>query len=277
MLFFFTDGHHKLVRWRFVTHGCIDGYSRVITYLHCSTNNRASTVYKLFIEAIQKYGLPSRMRSDQGRENVMIAQYMLEHRGVARGSFITGRSTHNQRIERLWRDVHRCVTQLYYRLFYHLEDRDLLDPLNDVHLFALHYVYLSRINKSLQGFVEGWNNHKVRTAGYMTPNQMFVEGSLRLHRSGLTALDFLEQVDETTYGADGDDDGVVLEGGNDEGVPIPQSDFVPQEDHYEQLRGLVNPQSDSDSYGIDLYQTTLAFLCDKIRSNPNLYSDWRVV
>ena len=24
------DGHHKLIRWRFVTHGGIDGYSRTI-------------------------------------------------------------------------------------------------------------------------------------------------------------------------------------------------------------------------------------------------------
>lgn len=27
------DGHHKLIKWRLVTHGCIDGFSRLITYL----------------------------------------------------------------------------------------------------------------------------------------------------------------------------------------------------------------------------------------------------
>ena len=30
------DGHHSLIRWRFVIHGGIDGYSRYITYLHCN-------------------------------------------------------------------------------------------------------------------------------------------------------------------------------------------------------------------------------------------------
>ena len=38
-----TDSHHKLIRWRIVTHDAIDGYSRLIVYLHASTN-RARTV-----------------------------------------------------------------------------------------------------------------------------------------------------------------------------------------------------------------------------------------
>ena len=125
----FTDGHHKLIRWRLVTHGAIDGFSRLVVYLKCSPNNPASTVNEVFLHAVQLYGLPSRVRSDQGRENILVAQHMLEHRGDGRGSIITGSSTHNQRIERLWRDLHRCVISLYYRLFYHLEHLDLLNPL----------------------------------------------------------------------------------------------------------------------------------------------------
>ena len=38
------DGNHKLIRWRFVVHGGIDGYSRTIVFLECANNNRASTV-----------------------------------------------------------------------------------------------------------------------------------------------------------------------------------------------------------------------------------------
>ena len=62
--------------------------------------------------------------------------------GINRQGIITGASTHNQRIEHLWRDVHRSVTTLYYRLFYYLERQGLLNPMDEVHLFALHYVYL---------------------------------------------------------------------------------------------------------------------------------------
>ena len=124
---FLSDGHHKLVRWKLVTHGGIDGYSRLIVYLKCSTNNRASTVYELFLAAIQQYHLPSRVHSDQGRENIRVAQHMIEQRGAERNSIVTGSSVHNQRIEHLWRDLHQSVTLLYYRLVYYLEQHDILD------------------------------------------------------------------------------------------------------------------------------------------------------
>ena len=42
-----------------------------------------------------------------------------------------------QRVELFWRDMHRCVTQLFYRLFYYMEYHDLLEPTNEIHLFAL--------------------------------------------------------------------------------------------------------------------------------------------
>ena len=105
------DGHHKLIRWRLVTHGCVDGYSRTITFLHCSTNNTASTVLSLFTEAVAQYGLPQKVRSDLGGENVDVWRFMIaQHRDER--VVLTGCSTHNERIERLWRDVFRCVVKL---------------------------------------------------------------------------------------------------------------------------------------------------------------------
>ena len=38
------DGYHKLIRWRFITHGGIDGYSRTIAYLSCSVHLQFSKV-----------------------------------------------------------------------------------------------------------------------------------------------------------------------------------------------------------------------------------------
>lgn len=256
MSFFISDGHHKLVRWKFVTHAGIDGYSRLIVYLKCSTNNRASTVYELFLEAVLQYHLPSRVRSDQGLENIRVAQHMIEHRGAERNSIITGSSVHNQRIERLWRDLHQSVTLLYYRMFYYLEQHDLLDPLCEKQLYALHYVFVPRINRSLTEFRHAWNHHRIRTAHHKSPHQLFTAGLLLLQHSQLTALDFFEEVDQS-YGIDADGPETYDEEGT---VAVPQLNFQLDPADYRRLCITVDPMSPSINYGIDLYEQAIQFI-----------------
>ena len=67
-----------------------------------------------FLIAVQNFRLQSRVRSDQGLENMLVARHMIEKRGSELRSMLTGSSMHNQRIECLWRDLHSCVTLLYY-------------------------------------------------------------------------------------------------------------------------------------------------------------------
>ena len=129
---------------------------------------------KLFVNACEQYGIPSRVRSDHGGENTKVALFLNLVR--ARSSHITGKSTHNQRIERLWLDVHTQATSKFYDEFYALEDAGNLDPDNDLHRFALQLCYLDVINERLEEFRQGWNNHKIRTEKHKTPHQLWLSG-----------------------------------------------------------------------------------------------------
>uniref|UniRef100_A0A3Q3EV71 Integrase catalytic domain-containing protein n=1 Tax=Labrus bergylta TaxID=56723 RepID=A0A3Q3EV71_9LABR len=153
------DGHHKLIR--FVVHGGVDGFSRLVVYLNVAGNNRASTVLQSFINAVQQYGLPSRVRSDKGRENSDVAEFTIRSRGTNRNSHITGRSVHNQRIERMWRDVYEHALDLFYQIFTSLEDQGTLNPDNEVHLYALHRIFLPQIQRTLSSFRDVYEDYGI--------------------------------------------------------------------------------------------------------------------
>ena len=122
--------------------------------MQASNNNRASTVLILFQDAIANYNLPSRVRSDYGMENIDVGRFMLANRGLNRGSFITGSSVRNQRIERLWRETNRIIASRFVNIFLYLEQQNVFNPDNELHLMALHVVYLPLINDALNAFVE---------------------------------------------------------------------------------------------------------------------------
>ena len=176
------DGYHRLIRWRIVVHGGIDGYSRLPVYLRASSNNRASTVLDSFLGAVQQYGLPSIVRCDRGGENVGVSEFMLTHpdRGPGHRNCITGRSVRNHRIERLWRDVYIFRLHFVYYLFYQLEDDEFLNSENNNDLFALHFVFIPRINHQLELFRDFFSHHPLHSARNQSPLQLWVRGMVRL-------------------------------------------------------------------------------------------------
>lgn len=90
-------------------HGGVDGYSRLITYLQCSNNNRSVTALAAFVGACEEFGVWSHATSDKSEENVDIWQYMTATRGGHRGSQTAGPSVHNTKMESLCKDVYTAV------------------------------------------------------------------------------------------------------------------------------------------------------------------------
>ena len=197
-----------------------------------------------------------RIRTDYGTENVEVARNMLNRYGPASHPVLTGQSVHNQRIERLWRDVHNYVCAIYKNIFYYLESAEMLDPNNEIDLYALHYVFIPRLNKSLEIFVMQWNNHALSSEHGRTPFQVWTQGfyqfALADHTTVREVLD-PTSVDFQQYGID--DDGPVPQVQTENTVEIPRSAIELTNDEYQLLTENVDPLFNNNDHGIHAYQS----------------------
>ena len=238
-----------------VIHGGIDGYSRAITYLCCNSNNKSSTVLSAFNNAVDTYGLPTKVRSDHGGENIEVWRKMMAEHGTDQ-CIIVGSSTHNERIERLWRDVHRSVVVVYANLFRELEEGGNLDSLNEVDVYCLHYVFIPKVNNSLKSFMDGWNNHAMSSENNRTPYQMFVEGIIpQITENADMSEDEYESSAETEDPPE-----------SQEAVSVPRCNFQPCDLIRQELQQSIDPSSPSDNHGQSLYLHAISILGEHLRS-----------
>ena len=188
-------------RWGIYVHGGIDGHSRyafiffnfrLIFFLKASDNNQAQTVFDSFLESTQAYGLPLHVRFDHGQENNLVSDYMRQRRGDS--GCIAGKSTHNQRIERLWRDVFDRALISYYDYFRDLETKGVLDVDNPRDISELKKEFLPKINDNLYNFIKSWNHHPLSTCNNKPPVRLFYDGLYKFENAEELRDRFLQRI-----------------------------------------------------------------------------------
>ena len=249
-----NDGLHKLIHWRIVIHACIDGFSRVITSLVCADNNRADTALKAFLSGVREWGLPSRVRGDHGTENNDTEKFMEEKRGE--GRYIRGPSVHNQRIERLHYDTTHTVLAYFINLFKFMEEKEMLVRCDESDIFCLHFVYLPRIQKSLDEFRKAWLTHPMSSEKNMTPEQLWTLGMIDCNNEQQRAVrDYLSNEHATLFGVEGDINAYNNNEDQDsDRVVLKRVDIGENQDEIlSTLRSKYDPLEDDGNHGISLF------------------------
>ena len=70
-----------------------------------------------------------------------------------------------------------CLSPFYTR-FYFMESKAILDVECNTQLACLQYVFLPRIQKSLDSFREAWNHHQLSSAANRSPLQLWTMGMI---------------------------------------------------------------------------------------------------
>ena len=95
-----------------------------------------------------------------GGENVDAWHYMIQKNGNER-CVIVGSSVHNERIERLWSNVHCAVMLQFKELFIRLERERVMD-VDHIDLFVCMKFSRATLTR-LSEFLTSWNSHSIST------------------------------------------------------------------------------------------------------------------
>ena len=163
------DGYDKLKAFGFAVHGAIDGFSRKMLWLQVGfTNNDLRYIANFFMEYVRDInGVPCVVRGDRGTENSLVRDIQLalrwNHNDMMRdASFLYGRSSSNQRIERWWRHLTASCTLFWIQLFKDLQTIGAFDNSDYVHVHALRFCFTELIQRDFDLAVQEWNQHCIR-------------------------------------------------------------------------------------------------------------------
>ena len=150
-----------------------------------------------------------------------------------------------------------CVLQPFAETFRRLEDDGVLDPLNEVDMFCLHYCFLSRMNKCLESFREAWNHHSLSTEGNATPYQLYLAGFIAV-----------DQIPHLPYSSTHLNQAQQLPQSNDH-VGVPRSLFHPCNRLMLSLQGTFNPLNVQSQFETRMYVDSVHVVAQNLLANCN--------
>ena len=128
---------------------------------------------------------------------------------------------------------------------------NVLDLDNETDIFALHYVYIPRINRTLDEFGAAFNNHSVSSEGNRTPLQLFtLDSHLQNLHNPDTALEHISNEPSAP----------ALMHGVESFCPLQRRDL-------QELSLTVNPLENDHTKGKTLFQRVQQFVFSKIVSS----------
>jgi hypothetical protein len=145
--------------------GWVDGGTRRIVNMYVADNKRPYAVIDGFIKAVNDFGCPRRLRTDQGSENTCLWDLMARLRGD--DSVLRGPSPHNIKIEHQWYFTRWNVLNAYRAAYDIFTVENEYMPQNSenqtsVEKFLYKYLVMTRLQQDLDYYRDVWNGHKSR-------------------------------------------------------------------------------------------------------------------
>ena len=143
-----------------------------------------------------------------------------------------------------------------------MEDNNILDINNAVHMFSLQYIFAGRINRDLIVWSQSHNSHGVRTERYQTPLQLWYAGSINNQERDMTAMNNLfrrdtDDIEETTNN--------FIQEPSTIRIVLPRYTSPLTNSQLRDLDARIDTLQVSESQGVDLYADAVRFinLCNR--------------